>query len=440
MNKKFFTFLLGLAAVFVLLLGCEKEENFTRSIDSNRRSELAALERGKALESDGDEGGLSGNGVLEEYISSLRAFAYYSGALTLKPRNEGDAMSAGINPITRNIQYDFAFDPSGERQYDFFELDIAERADFYEQILEDEKKFLSERLRLEPNAAVILEARSRAFQRVMREYVNVDVLNEFGKWAAEYQSNKKGILGGVTSELEAINIIPEQEMRERSNKMLSKLEEEMESAYEGIGFSSSSGDSNSSEADSIQFDEEFTKKMRLIYVAKGVRRGQILYRGLWENSSTGHAAIIINPNIPTGKGMEQHVLSVDAYKRDGVRARRVGTWNCKHYVLGVRRIWYTWEKSWWIFKKRVRHEKKLLDMSGAADVAWSKRDCPYGRIFRSKCHSESFICSSLVWYSVKHGCAIDGEAVDLAAWRPYTIWPTDLWLDSKTYVVAEVKR
>ena len=29
MNKKFFTFLLGLAAVFVLLLGCEKEENFT---------------------------------------------------------------------------------------------------------------------------------------------------------------------------------------------------------------------------------------------------------------------------------------------------------------------------------------------------------------------------------------------------------------------------
>ena len=45
-----------------------------------------------------------------------------------------------------------------------------------------------------------------------------------------------------------------------------------------------------------------------------------------------------------------------------------------------------------------------------------------------------------VWYSVKHGCAIDGEAVDLAAWRPYTIWPTDLWLDSKTYVVAEVKR
>ena len=29
MNKKFFTFLLGLAAVFLLLLGCEKEENFT---------------------------------------------------------------------------------------------------------------------------------------------------------------------------------------------------------------------------------------------------------------------------------------------------------------------------------------------------------------------------------------------------------------------------
>jgi len=79
-------------------------------------------------------------------------------------------------------------------------------------------------------------------------------------------------------------------------------------------------------------------------------------------------------------------------------------------------------------------------MSGAADVAWSKRGCPYGSIFRSKRDSESFVCSSLVWYSVKHGCAIDGEAVDLAAWRPYTIWPTDLWLDSKTYVVAEVKR
>ncbi len=29
MIKKFFTFLLGLAAIFVLLLGCEKEENFT---------------------------------------------------------------------------------------------------------------------------------------------------------------------------------------------------------------------------------------------------------------------------------------------------------------------------------------------------------------------------------------------------------------------------
>ncbi len=29
MNKKVFTFLLGLAVVFVLLLGCEKEENFT---------------------------------------------------------------------------------------------------------------------------------------------------------------------------------------------------------------------------------------------------------------------------------------------------------------------------------------------------------------------------------------------------------------------------
>lgn len=440
MKKKFFTFLSGLMAAFVLLLGCEKEENFTRSIDSNRRSELAALERGKVLESDGDEGGLRGNGVLEEYISSLRAFAYYSGALTLKPRNEGDVMSAALNPITRSIQYDFAFDPSGERQYDFFELDIAERADFYEQILEDEKAFLSERLRLEPNAAIILEARSRAFQRVIREYVNIDVLNEFEKCTAGYQSNKKGILGGVTSELEAINIIPEQEMRERSNKMLSKLEGEMERAYEGIGFSSSSDGSNSSEVDWRPSDEEFAKKMRSIYVAKGVRRGQILYRGLWENSSTGHAAIIINPNIPMGEGADQHVLSVDAYQSDGVQARTVKTWNYKHYVLGVRRIWYTWEKSWWIFKKRVRHEQKLLDMSGAADVAWSKRGCPYGKIFRSKHDSESFVCSSLVWYSVKRGCAIDGEAVDLAAWRPHTIWPTDLWLDSKTYVVAEITR
>lgn len=194
------------------------------------------------------------------------------------------------------------------------------------------------------------------------------------------------------------------------------------------------GRSGGSSKDKEKCDPAFAEKMRRVYRANGVRRGQILYRGMWENSLTGHAAIILRPDIPR-RNICEHLLSIDAYK-SGVYDSTVRSWNYRHYVLGVRKIWYTWERSWWFFKKRVRHEERILNMDKVAQEAEKKRGDPYScHIFRSKHYDREFICSSLVWYSVKHGCG-----VDLASWRPHTIWPTDLWLDSKTFVVAKVER
>lgn len=305
--------------------------------------------------------------------------------------------------------------------------------------MQDEKAFLAERLKLEPSAAEVIKARSRALQRVLQDCVGDDEWRELEKSGRGIRANGTNGRGGMEQELMAISEISEQTMRMRSRRMLSELESEVDREYGGIDGGAGSGVSSGSKGDK-PCDEKFAAKMRSVYRAHGVQRGQILYRGMWEGSSTGHAAILMDPDIPETGNICGHLLSIDAYPEDGVRDRTVQTWNYRHYVLGVRKIWYTWEKGWWIFKKRVRHEKKQYNMGGVADVAADKRGCPYGGVCRSKHQDDRFICSSLVWYSVKHGCSIDGDVVDLVAWRPNTIWPTDLWLDSKTFVVAEVTK
>ena len=439
MRRRFFTLLAGMMAALILLLGCEKEE-FPAQLPGVRDGVVAdsVVEgmHGNGL----NAVGLGNGDLLDEYVEHLRAFAYFSGALTLRPMEGGDFREVGgINPITASLQYDYAIDPSGKRQYDFFALGVEERADFYEQILQDEKAFLAERLNLEPRAAVVIRARSRALQRVLLDCVGDDVWRKLGKSGRRIQARGAKGSGGMEQELMAIAGISEQTMRMQSQKMLSELGREIDREYGGIDGGSGSGVSSGSKGDR-PCDEKFAAKMRSVYRAHGVQRGQILYRGMWEGSSTGHAAILMDPDIPETGNICGHLLSIDAYPEDGVRDRTVQTWNYRHYVLGVRKIWYTWEKGWWIFKKRVRHEKKLYNMGGVADVAADKRGCPYGGVCRSKHQDDRFICSSLVWYSVKHGCSIDGDVVDLVAWRPNTIWPTDLWLDSKTFVVAEVRR
>lgn len=443
MNKRFYSFILGFTAVFTLLVGCEKEADFIKLSQEKPNSVKVAL-AGEGVRGSGTNALGSGEeGVLDEYIASLRAFAYYSGALTLKPA-EGDRIGnapSAINPITYQLQYDYAIDPGGERQYDFFELELEERADFYEQILRDEREFLAERLELEPKASLVLAARSRTMQSVLRDCVGFDVLQVLSESVETQQSNDDKRKVGLPQILKAINEISEQTMRQQSNRMLRELERRADREHGDMGGGSSSGESSGPKKKDMPRDPVFAEKMRNIYQANGVQRGQILYRGMWENSITGHAAIIIDPNIPLNGKASEHLLSIDAYPDDGVQNRTVQSWNYKHYVLGVRKIWYTWEKAWWIVKKLVRHESRLYDMRGAAEVAETKRGKPYAeKISRAKHFENEFICSSLVWYSVKHGCTIEGEAVDLVAWRPNTIWPTDLWLDKKTFVVAKVDK
>lgn len=443
-----------LFALLALSPGCRKEDSLAdlgRS-GSDREAQSAVPAGYSGGKRTG--GGAGSPGVLDEYIANLRAFSYYSGALTLAPA-EGNLRSAeGLHPETYKLQYEYAIAPDGTRQYDFFALDVKERAEFYEQVLEDEREFLAERLALEPSSAVALAARSRALRAVVGEYVGVEALQQLTESVKGGQSG--GGDGGVVRELMAIDAVPELTMRARSEEMIRNLNEMMIRDYEEMGGGSSGSSSGStSDAGDKRRDSVFAAKLRPIYRAKGVRRGQILYRGIWETSTTGHAAVILDPDIPEQRAGD-HLLSIDAYKggssgsssssnssnsskdtlKPGVHPRPLSTWRYTHYVLGVRKIWYTWERSRWFFKKLVRHEERIYDMDEVARIAYERRGDPYSsHIFRSKHYDREFICSSLVWYSVKQGCGIN-----LARWRQHTIWPTDLWLDSQTFVVAKVKR
>lgn len=119
MKSRFFTMLAGMMAALILLLGCEKEENPAQLLGA--RDGVVANSAVEEMRGSGLNAAGQGNGdLLDEYVEHLRAFAYYSGALTLRPMAEGDFREVeGINPITASLQYDYAIDPSGKRQYDF---------------------------------------------------------------------------------------------------------------------------------------------------------------------------------------------------------------------------------------------------------------------------------------------------------------------------------
>lgn len=440
-----------LFALLALSLGCRKEDyRADPGRSSSDREAQAALSAGY---SGGKRtgGGSGSSAVLDEYIANLRAFSYYSGALTLAPAEDNPSAPDGLHPETYKLQYEYAIAPNGVRQYDFFALDVKERAEFYEQVLEDEREFLAERLAQEPSSAVALAARSRALRAVVSDRVGASALQQLTESALARQSG--GGDGGMVQELMAIDAVPELTMRAQSEEMLRNLNQKMIREYEDMGGGSLGGSSGgTSKKKEKQCDLVFAAKMRRVYWANGVRRGQILYRGMWEGSTTGHAAVILDPNIPA-QNMCDHLLSIDAYKggsssssnssnsskdemAPGVHPRPLWSWQNTHYVLGVRKIWYTRERGWWFFKKRVRHEERIYDMDEVARIAYERRKDPYSsHIFRSKHYNREFICSSLVWYSVKQGCGIN-----LAPWRPHMIWPTDLWLDPQTFVVAKVER
>lgn len=119
MKRRFFTILGVALALFVLFVGCKKEDY---RADSARAGTAEASEAATQTGYHGASSSSSGagvDGILDEYIANLRAFSYYSGALTLEPAT-GSQIGAGLmHPVTYSLQYDYAVAPNGARQYDF---------------------------------------------------------------------------------------------------------------------------------------------------------------------------------------------------------------------------------------------------------------------------------------------------------------------------------
>lgn len=211
MKRRFFTILGVALALFALCAGCQKEDYRADSAQAGSVEASQAAAQAGYHGAGSPSSGAGVDGILDEYIANLRAFSYYSGALTLEPATGNRLAAARIHPVTYSLQYDYAIAPNGERQYDFFALDVRERAEFYEQVLEDEREFLAERLALEPSSEVAQAARSRALREVVTDCVGAGALQQLTESVLGWQTGVG--VGGMEQELMAVDAVPESVMR-----------------------------------------------------------------------------------------------------------------------------------------------------------------------------------------------------------------------------------
>ena len=147
----------------------------------------------------------------------------------------------------------------------------------------------------------------------------------------------------------------------------------------------------------------------------------------------GHAGIITKNSKDI---MQDSLLTVECFPKDGTVQKTAASWCCSHYVMGIQHIKRYWR--WRGFKSRivkegtpVKHPERL------ADKALRYKGVKYVRAYEfatAKWAAPArFTCATLVWY-----CAKKEYDINLSVYIKPVVSPCDLFLDECSYVIDNI--
>ncbi len=150
--------------------------------------------------------------------------------------------------------------------------------------------------------------------------------------------------------------------------------------------------------------------------------------------SIGHAGII-NSKIDSNIKDEESV-TIEAYKKEGVRRLTISEWDTPHYVMGVQKVKWVWKWKW--FKSGLYKETKPVSNPGAladwANKYVGRRYVYAHEFFTAKWAApKRFTCTTLVWW-----CAKKAYGINVSGWYSPLVTPSGLLTDDETYVRENV--
>ena len=130
-------------------------------------------------------------------------------------------------------------------------------------------------------------------------------------------------------------------------------------------------------------------------------------------------------------------VTIEAYKKGGVKRLDMSFWCNPHYVMGVQKVRYRWR--WRGFRSGFYKESRPVSNPEAlaywANQYVGRNYVRWYEFLTAKWAAPSrFTCTTLVWW-----CAKKAYGINVSSWYSPLVSPSGLFTDDETYIRRNVQ-
>ena len=316
----------------------------------------------------------------------------------------------------------------------FYDLSPEHKAVFVDKLLQEDATTISTRLELAPEAGYQLKLENEATRELIQQ--NGLTMLRVGVPVGTRPSFPNAVGGTMKSSPDI--------KRVDHNEFFSALQKGIASKLNSQGKSIPGGGSSMLDlkypklpAEQVRHAWSQSARPGDFVVALPVHNMPWIYLNLGDsvNFMVGHAGIIdARVSAWTEFGSE---LTIEAYKKDGVRRLGILYWLNPHYVMGVQKVRYRWR--WRGFRSRFYKESRPVSNPEAlaywANQYIGKKYVRWYEFLTAKWAAPSrFTCTTLVWW-----CAKKAYGINVSSWYSPLVSPSGLFTDDETYIRWNVR-
>ena len=389
-----------------------------------------------------DPGSISSlNQIAVDYVNNAKTLLYATGALDKPSQTVSsyeslleDGSSSEVNPMSLRLQLLDIVDEDSGKPIKFYDLSPEHKAVFVDKLLQEDATTISTRLELAPEAGYQLELENEATRELIQQsgLTMLRVGEPVGTRPS--LSSVPGSSEMSSPEIKKVD----------HNVFFSALQKGIESKLNSqgkrsSGFRLAGGSFNYPKlsVDKVRLDWVWSARPGDFVVALPVHNIPWIYVNIGDEVSfkVGHAGII-DSNI-TSWTHEKAEVTVEAYKKNGVKRSNIASWNTPHYVMGVQRVRYRWR--WRGFRSGFYKETRPVSNPEAlaywANQYLGRKYVRWYEFLTAKWAAPSrFTCTTLVWW-----CAKKAYGINVSSWYSPLVSPSGLFTDDETYIRRNVQ-
>ena len=389
-----------------------------------------------------DPGSISSlNQIAVDYVNNAKTLLYATGALDKPSQTVSsyeslleDGSSSEVNPMSLRLQLLDIVDEDSGKPIKFYDLSPEHKAVFVDKLLQEDATTISTRLELAPEAGYQLKLENEATRELIQQ--NGLTMLRVGVPVGTRPSFPNAVGGTMKSSPDI--------KRVDHNEFFSALQKGIASKLNSQGKSIPGGGSSMLDlkypklpAEQVRHAWSQSARPGDFVVALPVHNMPWIYLNLGDsvNFMVGHAGIIdARVSAWTEFGSE---LTIEAYKKDGVRRLGILYWLNPHYVMGVQKVRYRWR--WRGFRSRFYKESRPVSNPEAlaywANQYIGKKYVRWYEFLTAKWAAPSrFTCTTLVWW-----CAKKAYGINVSSWYSPLVSPSGLFTDDETYIRWNVR-